>query len=92
MFRSLFRVVVVAVVVLSFTLSLAQAGQAKPQDLRRPAVEAAHGGWLGVALRWITGLVTASKPAPAGGHGWNRLLPSYGSCIDPWGGSGPCPS
>ena len=90
MFRSFFRVVVVVVVMLSFTLSLAQAGQAKPQDVRRPAVQAVVGsGWLGAAVRWLTGLITASQPAhvPPGGY----KTPTYGSCIDPWGRDMPCP-
>jgi hypothetical protein len=84
MFRSLFRVVVVAVVVLSFTLSLAQAGQAKPQDVRRPSVQAVAGsGWLGAAVRWLTGLITVGKVPPSGSGGHVAL--QNGSCIDPWG-------
>lgn len=84
MFRSLFRVVVVAVVLSSFTLSLAQAGQAKTQDIQRPAAHAVvGGGWLGAVVRWLTGLVTISQPAhvPPGGY----ETPAYGSCIDPLG-------
>lgn len=84
MFRSFFRVVVVAVVVSSFTLSLAQAGQAKPQDVSRPSVQAVvGGGWFGAAVRWLTGLITIGKPVHRlpGGH----KTPTYGSCIDPWG-------
>lgn len=84
MFRSLFRVVVVAVVVLSFTLSLAQAGQAKSQDVRRPSVQAVAGsGWLGAAVRWLTGLITVSQPVHVPPSGYET--PDYGSCIDPWG-------
>ena len=90
MFRSLFRVVVVAVVVFSFTLSLAQAGQAKPQDASRPSVQAVVGsGWLGAAVRWLTGLITASKPAHRSPGGFKT--PTYGSCIDPWGHEAICP-
>jgi hypothetical protein len=88
MFRSFFRVVVVAVVVLSFTLSLAQAGQAKPQDLRRPAVEAAAsggGGWFGAALNWVARLIAGDKAMTTGAPAGHTLLPNYGSCIDPWG-------
>ncbi len=84
MFRSLFRVVVVAVVLSSFTLSLAQAGQAKPQDIRHSAVQSVVvGGWLEAAVRWLTGLITVSHPAyvPPGGY----KTPAYGSCIDPLG-------
>ena len=90
MFRSLFRVVVVAVVLFSFTWSLAQAGQAKPQDIRRPTVQAvASGGWFETAVRWLTGLVTAGKPShlPWGGY----KTPTYGACVDPWGRDMPCP-
>lgn len=84
MFRSIFRVVVVAVVLSSFTLSLAQAGQAKPQDIRRPTVQAVVGsGWLGAVVRWVTDLIAVSHPShlPPGGY----KTPTYGSCIDPWG-------
>jgi hypothetical protein len=73
MFRSFFRVVVVAVVVLSFTLSLAPVAQAKPLDSRRPAVQnAAHGGWFGAALQWLLG-------------GRMHPIQPTGSCIDPLG-------
>jgi hypothetical protein len=87
MFRSLFRVVVVAVVVLSFTLCLAPVAQAKPQDSRQPAVQvAAQGGWFGAALQWLTRLVAADKPAAISGkkHPMHPIQPT-GSCIDPWG-------
>jgi len=84
MFRSFFRVVVVAVVLSSFTLSLAQAGQAKPQDIHRPAVQSVvGGGWLGAAVRWLTGLITAGKVPPNGPGGYKS--PQNGSCIDPLG-------
>lgn len=76
MFRSLFRVVVVAVVVLSFTLSLAPVAQAKPLGSRQPAVQvAAPGGWFGAALQWLLG---GKK------HPMHPIQPT-GSCIDPWG-------
>ena len=86
MFRSIFRVVVVAVVLSSFTLSLAQAGQAKPQDIHRPSVQAVvGGGWLGAVVRWVTGLVTTGKVGSKGSG--RHIAPQNGSCIDPWGGN-----
>jgi len=81
MFRSFFRVVVVVVVVLSFTLSLAQAGQTGPQSSRQPVVQTVMSGWLGAAVQWLTGLV-AGKPASGSGR---HPVHTKGSCIDPWG-------
>ena len=86
MFRSLFRVVVVAVVLSSFTLSLAQAGQVGAQDARYSAVQVVSGGWFGAVVHWLTELV-ASKPAT--GH--TRPVHRKGSCIDPLGRDMPCP-
>jgi hypothetical protein len=86
MFRSFFRVVVVAVVMLSFTLSLAQAGQVGAKDARNPVVQVVSGGWVGAVVQWLTELV-ASKPAT--GH--TRPVHRKGSCIDPWGRDMPCP-
>jgi len=82
MFRSFFRVVVVVVVVLSFTLSLAQAGQTGPQSSRQPVVQTVMGGGLlGAAVQWLTGLVFG-KPTT---HGGRHPVHTTGSCIDPWG-------
>jgi len=81
MFRSFFRVVVVVVVVLSFTLSLAQAGQTGPQSSHQPVVQTVmSGGWLGAAVQWLTGLF--GKPAT---HGGRHPVHTTGSCIDPLG-------
>jgi hypothetical protein len=82
MFRSFFRVVVVAVVVLSFTLSLAQAGQTGSQSTRQPVAQTVmSGGWLGAAVQWLTGLVAGKPATNSGRHPVHRK----GSCIDPWG-------
>jgi len=84
MFRSLFRVVVVAVIALSLTLSLATAAQARPRDPAGPAAAAAsHVGWLESVLAWLTRLTTGANPVPIGtASGTNGPM---GSCIDPWG-------
>ena len=90
MFRSLFRVVVVAVVVVGLTLSLAQVAQARPQDSRQQAVGvAAEGGWFEVAVKWIGRLVGDDKPVPGGGQSIDPPT-RYGSCIDPLGIERPC--
>jgi len=85
MSRSFLRVVVVAVVAFSLTLSLGTVAQARPHDPAGPApVAAAHSGWLESVLAWLTRLATGEKPAPiVTGTDANR--PS-GSCIDPLGG------
>jgi len=85
MFRSPFRVVVVAVIALSLTLSLATAAQARPRDPAGPAAAAAsHVGWLESVLAWVARLVGA-EPLPTA-KGDNR---PFGSCIDPMGNG--CP-
>jgi len=85
MFRSLFRVVVVAVVALSLTLSLAPVAQARPHDSAGSAAAAApHNGWLESVLAWLSRLATGDKPAPTG-TSTDANRPS-GSCIDPLGG------
>jgi hypothetical protein len=86
MFRSFFRVVVVAVVVLSFTLSLAQVAQARPRDVRQEAVGvAAEDGWFEVALKWIGRLIGVENQ-----DGKKPPIHLKGSCIDPWGYERPC--
>jgi hypothetical protein len=87
MFRSLFRVVVVAAVVLSFTLSLAPAAQAGSSSFHAPTLANADGGWFAAAVAWL-GRLTAgewTKPAPV------LVKRATGSCIDPMGQPMPCP-
>jgi hypothetical protein len=87
MFRSIFRVVVVAVVVLSFTLSIAPVAQAGPLSFRAPAFASAGGGWLEAAVAWLSRLTDGErqKPAPV------LVKKATGSCIDPMGQPMPCP-
>lgn len=85
MFRSFFRVVVVAVVVLGLTLSLAPVAQAGQRGSRTPAVVRNDGGWFEAALAWLTRLVTGEKQ----GLTATTANSSLGSCIDPMGGN--CP-
>jgi hypothetical protein len=84
MFRSFFRVAVVAVVALSLTLSLAPVAQAQPQETK-PAVVAAGGGWFEAAKTWLSRLVAAEKQPKPGTVKAADATPNYGSCIDPWG-------
>jgi hypothetical protein len=81
MFRSFFRVVVVAVVVLGLTLSLAPVAQAGQRGDRTPAVVKNDGGWFEAALAWITRLVTGEKQVITA----EANMAPLGSCIDPWG-------
>jgi hypothetical protein len=83
MFRSIFRVVVVAAVVLSFTLSMVPAAQAG--SFHTPTLTNT-GGWLGAAIAWLSRLSgEATKPAPV------QVKRATGSCIDPMGQPMPCP-
>jgi hypothetical protein len=84
MFRSIFRVVVVAAVVLSFTLSIVPAAQAG--SFHAPTLTSS-GGWLGAAIAWLSRLTAGegSKPAPV------LMKRATGSCIDPMGLPVPCP-
>jgi hypothetical protein len=85
MFRSIFRVVVVAVVVLSFILSVAPVAQAGPSSSRVPALAKSDAGWLEAAAAWLSRLAGGDKPAPA------QMKGATGSCIDPMGLPMPCP-
>jgi hypothetical protein len=87
MFRSFFRVAVVAVVVLSFILSIAPVAQAGPLSFRAPTLANAGGGWLEVAVAWLSRLTAGErqKPAPV------LVKRATGSCIDPMGLPMPCP-
>lgn len=84
MFRSFFRVVVVAVVVLGFTLSIAPVAQAGPLSSHISVFAHNDGGWLEAAVGWLARL-TAPKPAPV------LVKRATGSCIDPMGQPMPCP-
>jgi|tagenome__1003787_1003787.scaffolds.fasta_scaffold13082521_1 hypothetical protein len=84
MLRSFSRVVVVAAVALSLTLSLAPAAHARPQDAGRAAVEKADGGWFAAALTWLSRIVTGDAPKSGGMTSLHANV-ATGSCIDPWG-------
>jgi hypothetical protein len=81
MFRSFFRVVVVAVVVLGLTLSFAPVAQAGTQSTRTPALAKADAGWCAAALAWVARVVSGAKPSPSP----MTADSATGSCIDPWG-------
>ena len=86
MFRSFFRVVVAAVIVLSVTLSVVPVAQAGPSSSRTPALAHADGGWLEAAVAWLSRLTgERQKPAPV------LMKRATGSCIDPMGQPMPCP-
>lgn len=84
MFRSMFRVVVVAVVVLSLTVVLVPTAQAGPRDAGGPAAKAAS-GWVQTALAWLTRLVTQQEPRLNRLTAASNRKPTNGSCIDPMG-------
>jgi len=79
MFRSFLRVVVVAVVVLSFTLAIAPVAQAGPLSSHSPALAESDGGWLEAAVAWLIRLTGGEKPTPT------LISGATGSCIDPMG-------
>jgi hypothetical protein len=82
MFRSFLRVVVVAVVVLGFTLSLAPAAHAGIHGLRASAAVKADHGWWDAAFAWLARWVTGEKPkSPT----LTTAIGATGSCIDPLG-------
>lgn len=84
MFRSISRVVVVAVVVLSLTVVLVPTVQAGPRDAGGPAVKAAS-GWIQTALAWLTRVVTGQEPRLRSLTAAGKRTPTSGSCIDPMG-------
>lgn len=87
MFRSIFRVVVVAAVVLGFLLSVSPVAQASPSASRIPALAKADGGWLAAAVAWMSRLSAGESPKPAP----VLVKKATGSCIDPLGNPMPCP-
>lgn len=84
MLRSMSRVVVVAVVVLSLTVVLVPTVQAGPRDAGGPAVKATS-GWIQTALAWLTRLVTGQEPRLSSLTAAANRKPTNGSCIDPMG-------
>jgi hypothetical protein len=98
MFRTMSRVVVVAVVLFSFAILCAPVAQARPLD-GRPSVRVTQ-SWLDAALAWMNSLLNGSgadqpksSVAASGipiGSGEPITHPMTGSCIDPEGRPRPC--
>ena len=87
MFRSMFRVLVVAVVVLGLAVSVVPNAQAAPS--KAPAVKA-DAGWVQAAAAWLTG-VLSPKPAPKRNQkSMSGMAATNGPCVDPLGHERPC--
>lgn len=94
MLRSMFRVLVVASVVLSLTVVTVPSVQAGQSNAKAPVVKV-DTGWLQAAIAWLNQLIKGPtpKPAPKGPRSTaaGQRSATYGSCIDPWGNPRPCP-
>jgi hypothetical protein len=88
MFRSMFRVLVVASVVLSLTVFAVPSVQAEPSKTKAPAVKS-DPGLLQAVVSWLLGTPKPKAPRSTTAAGQNKS--SYGSCIDPLGNPRPCP-
>ncbi len=89
MLRFMFRVVVVASVVLSLTVFTVPTAQAQPSKANVSAAKA-DPGLLQAALSWLGNLVTVQKPKPKGPRSTTAKGKSTGPCIDPLGRPKPC--
>lgn len=82
MFRSMFRVVVVAIVVLSFAVASVPA-YAAPQGGGK-AVAKVESGWFDSMLAWASQLINGIRP-PKTTTSSSKVTPMSGSCVDPLG-------
>jgi len=80
MFRSMFRVVVVAIVVLAFVVTSIPA-YAAPQGKAATKVES---GWFDSMIAWAGQLINGIRP-PKMTTTSSKVTPLNGSCIDPLG-------
>lgn len=86
MCRSMSRVVVVAIVVLSFVLSTVPAFAA-PQGGGKASVNL-ESGWLQSAIAWASEVIFGQS-VKAGTSSKKKEVTSWnGSCVDPFGGCG----
>ena len=84
MFRPMFRVVAVAMVLFAFTASMAPA-YAAPRDGDRAVVKA-DSGWFQAALAWMSEVIYGETPAPGSSKvKAPKTTTMNGSCIDPFG-------
>lgn len=93
MLRLMFRVVVVASVVLSLTVFTVPSAQAGPSKAKVSAAKA-EPGVLQAALVWLGNLVNGPKPKPTpkGPKSITAKRSLNGPCIDPLGRPKPCDS
>jgi hypothetical protein len=91
MLRSMFRVVVVASVILSLTVFTVPSAQAGPSKATASAVQADQ-GVMQTVLNWLSNLVGVPKPKPApkGPKLTTARGTTNGPCIDPLGRERPC--
>ena len=86
MFRPMFRVAAVALVLFVFTASFVPA-YAAPRGGDSGTINA-ESGWIQAAVAWLSdviyGEVSGVKP-PKGKANAPKAIPTNGSCIDPWG-------
>ncbi len=85
MLRSMFRVVVVAVVVFGFTIAAVPSAQARPNSAK--PVVSSDVGLLQAAVAWMKGLAGGNKPKR---QKQTAKSSSTGPCIDPMGRERPC--
>ena len=89
MLRLMFRVVVVASLVLGLTVFTVPSAHAGPSKATASAAKA-DPGVLQALVTWLSNLVGGPKPAPKGPKSINAKGSLNGPCIDPLGRPKPC--
>ena len=82
MFRSLSRVVVVAIIVFAFAAASLPAYAAPFAEGK--AAAKAEGGWLESAVVWLSQVIFGDQPVRSKTLS-PKLTPTTGSCVDPFG-------
>lgn len=90
MLRSMFRVVVVASVVFSFTVFAVPSVQAGPSKGKAAAAKAGPSLLQAVAGWLIRANLGPTTKGPGSAATVKQKKGYYGSCIDPWGQPRPC--
>jgi hypothetical protein len=83
MFRSMSRVVVVAIVVLACAVASIPV-YAAPHEGGKAAVKA-ESGWFEAAVAWVSQVIFGEQPARSKVSSSKKVTPLNGSCVDPFG-------
>ena len=83
MFLPMFRVVVVAIVVVAFAVTSLPAYAAPLAEGK--AAAKVESGWFESAVAWLSQTIFGDQPVNSGTSSPKKAILMNGSCIDPWG-------